>query len=208
MNNNINPIPDFMLPQNNQVLTPMNNIEPSMINNSPLFSVPPVIEQPTLGQEPQIQTPTVDIPLFSPNGSIPNQEQNETVESTISNTEQSPVIEQPALVQELPIQTPMVDVPLFNPNATMPGADTTTENFQIVEPSIIDQPTVETTPVEIPVNAPVTVEPPQEESSLIEVQPTVDRLTELKDLLSANGFAFKTFSNETDNCIIIEIPKN
>jgi len=38
--------------------------------------------------------------------------------------------------------------------------------------------------------------------------PQVDRLTELQNLLSSNGYNFKVYSNETDNCVIIELPKN
>ena len=50
---------------------------------------------------------------------------------------------------------------------------------------------------EIPVTEPV-----------VETPVVEDKLTKLQDLLNTNGYTYKTYSSETDNCIIIEFPKN
>lgn len=112
---------------------------------------------------------------------------------------------------------PMVDAPLFNPNVTMPGLDTLMspvqeQNIESVQEPLITptmptmespvapevQPVVEPTSFEIPVTNPQTTEVPV----------TTDKLTELQNLLTENGFNYKVYSNETDNCVIIELPKN
>ena len=86
------------------------------------------------------------------------------------------------------IATPMVDEPLFNPNITMPSQE---------------QPMVYTPPIDVLTNfeVPVMTNEPV-------VAPQVDKLTELKELLTANGYNYKVYSNDTDNCVIIELPKN
>ena len=37
---------------------------------------------------------------------------------------------------------------------------------------------------------------------------TGDKLTELQNLLLSNGYNYKVFNNETDSCVIIELPRN
>ena len=83
---------------------------------------------------------------------------------------------------EIPTMTqPMIDEPLFNPNAIMPQS----------------QPVDVPTSFEIPVtnNEPV-------------MAPPVDKFLELQNLLNANGYNYKVYSNDTEHCVIIELPKN
>ena len=99
---------------------------------------------------------------------------------------------------------PMTDKPLFNPDVVMPNEIEANNNFipfsannemnSFQEPQYnqsMDAPNFE-----VPV---MHMEPV--------VTPSVDKLSELQSLLNANGYNYKLFSNETDNCIIIEIPK-
>lgn len=97
---------------------------------------------------------------------------------------------QPEMTQpEVPVMAPpMMDEPLFNPNVTMP-----TPEQQIPYANPVDMPTS----FEVPVtnNEPI-------------MEPQVDRLTELQNLLTANGYNYKVYGNDTDNCVIIELPRN
>lgn len=83
---------------------------------------------------------------------------------------------------EQPAYQPMYDNPMTPP----------------MEPTII--PAMQDTPLFNPsaFEVPVANEPVVEQ----------DKLAKLQDLLSTNGYAYKVYSNETDNCIIIELPKN
>jgi len=93
----------------------------------------------------------------------------------------------------------VMDTPLFNPNVTMPSFDSPMTYGEIpTEPSFTQEPPMmNPTSFEVPV---MNQEPA--------MTPQVDRLTELQNLLSSNGYNFKVYSNETDNCVIIELPKN
>ena len=89
---------------------------------------------------------------------------------------------------ELYVAPPMIDEPLFNPNITMPTPEQSMQYNPVGEmPSSFDIPVTNNEPL---------------------MAPPVDRLTELKNLLSANGYNFKVYSNNTDNCVIIELPIN
>ena len=104
-----------------------------------------------------------------------------------------PAPEQHAVNPE-PSYSPVMDIPLFNPNATIPG-------FEPVQETPSQNPIVEE-PKQIPImETPAPVESPLP----LEKQ---NKLEDLKNILQANGYNYKVFSNETDNCIIIEIPKN
>ena len=140
---------------------------------------------------------------------IPPQMTNNT-DSSIINNEPLFSIQQPTEQTISPLPQPtMVDEPLFNPNVIMPspnGVISPTSETQIisqiqpVEPPIpvIDQPVVEKTPFEIPVT----------NQNTVETNTNIDKLTELQNLLSTNGYTYKHYSNDTANCIIIELPKN
>jgi len=100
---------------------------------------------------------------------------------------------------------PMTDTPLFNPDVIIPNETKPTNSFVPFTPTnemnSFQEPqynqVMETPSFEVPVTNPEPV-----------IAPPVDKLSELQNLLNANGYNYKLFSNETDNCIIIEIPKN
>lgn len=180
MNNSFNPMAGFMAP-------PEAPIQPAM---NP-------VEQPMM-QQPVIQ----DSPLFG----APMANVNPMPESTTS-------------------QAPVVDEPLFNPNVVMPTIEPQVEPPMMqptVEPTmepVVAEPVNEPDPMpeglgfmapnsfEIPV---VNNEPAPEEPVEPPVQEPIeqDKLTQLQELLTNNGFEFKSFSNDTTNCIIIELPRN
>lgn len=147
---------------------------------------------------------------------MPQQENNispqmtNNADSSLINNEPLFSIQQPAEPAITPLsQTTMVDEPLFNPNIIMPGSNGAISpasetqiisQIQPVEPPIpvIEQPVVEKSPFEVPVT----------NQNAVETNTHTDKLTELQNLLSANGYTYKHYSNDTDNCIIIELPKN
>lgn len=90
--------------------------------------------------------------------------------------------------------TPMMDTPLFNPNVTMPSAT----------PNITAPEMPELSPQEPQANQTPSFEVPVTEQPA----PVVDKFTQLQDFLNANGYSYKTYSNETTDCLIIEMPKN
>ena len=100
-------------------------------------------------------------------------------------------------------EPPMVDVPLFNPTAVMPTLEPqmtpAMPEFTPSEPQMVApaSPMMDVPSFEVPVLEPTNLN-----------LPTEDKLTKLKDLLTANGYNYKIYSNETENCVIIEVPKN
>ena len=166
-----------------------------------------VPQQPTLEPVNNLQ-PAMDFGQF---GQAPAFNQNMNTNPGFNPMEgfMTPVMEAPLFNQPLPatgmpsqpvapdmttMNSPMQDVPLFNPNVTMPSMGT------MPEPPVLTVPDIPMAPepsFEIPVTNPTPV-----------ITPQVDKLTELQKLLSNNGFSYKVYSNETDNCIIIELPKN
>ena len=50
---------------------------------------------------------------------------------------------------------------------------------------------------------PLTVPQPE-----ISTQPMISELEKLQEFLNNNGYNYKTYGNDTNDCIIIEIPRN
>ena len=179
MNNDFNPIPNFIQPTMEQTSAAP---QPS---TTPTFGIPqPSVEQPMIN----------NVPTFGPT----------PMESV------QPATSQPE------INIPMEDVPLFNPNAVMPTIDA-----PMTEPvAPVEAPAME--PVQTPVvEEPTLLAPNSFEIPVVNTEPEVapampvestsveqDRLAQLQELLTTNGYTFKTFSNDTENCIIIELPRN
>lgn len=153
MNNGLNSMAGFGLPQDTLTVPTMPPVDQPMINDAPLFGPQPSAPSPSV--EPQMSMPMMDEPLFNPNLTIPTPE---------------------------PVVSPTV----------MP------------EPTPMEQPLVTPEP---PLMAPNSFEVPVSTSQAVETQP-VNRLVELQNLLTANGYTYKTYSNATDDCLIIELPKN
>jgi len=93
------------------------------------------------------------------------------------------------------MSVPMMDEPLFNPNITMPSP----------EPMMQE-------PVANPMDsmlAPTSFEVPLTNSQPeVEAPVEASQLTQLQEFLNANGYNYKTYGNDTNDCIIIEIPRN
>ena len=147
---NINPMANFGTPQENMVEPIIPTMEPSMINNAPLFSP-------------------------EPNMVAPNPEPQTSI--------------------------PMVDEPLFNQNITMPSTEPQTPFVGLQDMTQPEQPMpINPTPYEVPV---VNQEPVSQVNTT-----NNNSIDVLKGLLTSNGYTFKTFSNDTEDCIIIELPRN
>lgn len=179
MNNNFNPMGGFM----NQFIDSMPTPEqPPMMNPIP---------EPTMNQSTE-QPMINNVPLFGmqPEPMVqPQQEDN------------APTMEQPT--------TPMFDVPLFNQNVVMPSLEENINNT--VQPTMEPNQEIPSTPVQEPVemeqnsfDIPVINEQPAQVSSPVEQ----DKLSQLQEYLNKNGYTYKTFSNDNENCIIIELPRN
>ena len=205
----ITPQPEMVMP----------TIEQPMINDAPLFSSQPqfggatmeqTITPPLQSMESPMFEPLNDNPVVSPNLNNNVNQMNGFMEplNNISQATMQSVVNEAPLFGSQPqfggapieqeVSTPMIDVPLFNPNATMPFSSTPEASPMVESVSTIETPLMTPNSFEVPV-----VNPQPESTPAIP-----DRLTELKDLLTNNGFTFKTYSNDTDNCIIIELPRN
>lgn len=185
----------------------------------------PMAEQTTMQSDPSANQPIFDqnVPTTPSQNIAINNNMNLsndiTTQPMINNNDaniindtplfgvQQPI--EPPIIQQPQPSIPMVDEPLFNPNITMPGTN------QVVSPIQGPQMVPPINPVEPPVTiveqqtpTPNTFEVPVTNQQIIESPITINRFEELQNLLSANGYTYRHYSNETDNCIIIEIPKN
>ena len=161
---------------------------------------------------PTIEPPMMETPAYNepaPFGPIPGPMAGpELVVPTQPAEESTPVIPQETFT------APMQDVPLFNPNVVMPTVND--EPQMVTAPSMGDinqfgpvvtpELSVPTQPVEEPMMSAPSFDIPVATEESVSTAP-VDRLTELQNLLLNNGYNFKTFTNDTEDCIIIEIPK-
>ena len=102
--------------------------------------------------------------------------------------------------QIVPEQPQVVDAPLFNPEVIMPTGPVDMQSQMYNQEPPMMYPNQFEVPVmnmnEVP-SAPIVAE-----------VPTLNKLTELQNLLTNNGYNYKVYSNETDNCVIIELTKN
>jgi len=158
--------------------------------------------------------------------------QNETVMPTTPNFISSPInpgvqytdpqVEvplQPTVDFTVPVTTPQMDSTYQNNNNfinTQPNLNTgfvETPQPSAIYPQTfmnqVEQPVVqESTPImqDTPLFNPEAFEVPVVTEAAIVAEP--DKLTSLQTFLNNNGYTYKAYSNETDNCVIIELPKN
>ena len=205
-------MPTMVQPNEPQLVVPTAPVEPSVVPAGPELPQKPAPEPslvvPTMGA-------TVDMNnTLSPMGGFSLPQDNLSVAP--APTMEAPMINEvplfgPTLMQpeppaapaipELPqMSVPVVDEPLFNPSVTMPNTEPT---LVVPTPSVVQPETPMEAPVmpvpsfEVPVTAPT-----------LEIPVPTNKLVDLQNLLTTNGYTYKTYSNETDNCIIIELPKN
>ena len=223
-NNQINPTNDTIIPETPQIknfnnetnvnevpvetVTPSNNteniIEPSMPNlNQPTATLEssfnmnnpnninldfnsistPNNELLTPNNNMESRTPVVDIPLFSEQNI--NQDMNNTGIQQSVEVPSQPSFATTEPVNKEPEQPIMTETPLFNQELNNPpvGSAPIAENTNLNE-SFYD----------IPVNISPVIEDNKE-----------DQVNKVQQLLSSNDIEYKTYSNETGHCIIIEI---
>lgn len=180
------------------------NIQPEgqpMAPNTMNIGIPPMQEAPVPQPMPQMeQNP---IPNFNndqmassnlelPQGApiVPNTQPEpqsmpqmdmsmpQVQEAPVPQMEVNPIPDFGAPITPEPVSTPMSDVPLFNSEANM-----------------IPQPEVQL-PVAPSFEVPVATSPMTDNSQ---------KLTQIQELLNSNGIEYKSYSNETGHCIIIEL---
>ena len=202
--NNGNFFPNF--DNNNQV---NNNASLNMMNMQSMAPMAPEPEMvmPTMTQMTEPFAPAMpsfeqfNQPAPQPELTVPNNgfnpmdsfmpAQNNPMQQPMPTIEPPLVNDTLSFVQPEPVAStmPMMDTPLFNPNAVMPNQ---TPELVVPEPQPM---------APMGFDIPVTTPEPM-------MNPQVDRLTELQNLLSSNGYNYKEFNNETDSCVIIELPRN
>lgn len=230
MNGNFFPNYDNNNNSNNASLNMMNM--QSMNQQQPPMPEPemvmPTIEQPI---QPQVATPQVNMQSFvqQPTGfpqpiqeqpmpeqnSLdlqPEQMQNQQI-TPLFNTTGPNNLQNSDAPQQLQSSMPIVDEPLFNPNVVMPTQNATPIEQPPIENNISNMvsPTIEMTqpvpqPV-IPENQPFEVPITVTQQQPLEL-PTINKLEQLQELLNVNGYQYKTYSNDQNDCIIIELSKN
>lgn len=193
---------------NNEIPVSFNN--DLNVTDQPLFTNPVSnnVESNMTFQQPEPVsdlTNNVNVNPFEGLGSFANQQSvnveiPQTVEQPLFNmptfnTEQNqPVIDIPLFNQQV-VEQPVVNVPempLFNNTNNEMNVQMDTNNQQVNEvPLFMNNETNNSVATEMSV--------PTE-------QPVVrDKFTEVKELLNNNGIAYRAYSNETGNCIIIEL---
>ena len=186
MNNNI----ETTIPNLNQTIeAPVSNINMNNQNNiNPSFNSIPEQNNEILTQNNNMEssTPVVDIPLFS------EQNFNQDINNNNNNNNQASAegLSQPSFISSEPVnntpeQPMMPETPLFNQELSNQSIESTSnvENTNLNE-SFYD--------------VPVNISPVIEDNK-------GDKVNKVQQLLSSNGIEYKTYSNETGHCIIIEI---
>ena len=184
MNNNI----ETTIPNLNQTIeAPVSNINMNNQNNiNPSFNSIPEQNNEILTQNNNMEssTPVVDIPLFS------EQNFNQDINNNNNNQASAEGLSQPSFISSEPVnntpeQPMMPETPLFNQELSNQSIESTSnvENTNLNE-SFYD--------------VPVNISPVIEDNK-------GDKVNKVQQLLSSNGIEYKTYSNETGHCIIIEI---
>ncbi len=221
------PIPNFAAATDNQI----GNVVPAA--PSPVeTNIPPMPETPIV--EPTMPEVPIVEPTMAPPGAETTapmiQEPIAPIETPIIEpTTAPPAVEESApMIQEpiAPIETPIVE-PTVEPQVAaatpIEPEPTITNGPPIVEPTITEEALPEVVPV-----TPI-IEPPMPEETTqfndpplfnSNPEPTYEvpvttpqepisngdsKITIVQDFLNQNGIAYKTYSNATGNCIIIEL---
>lgn len=162
------------------------NQEP-VVNPIPDFSVQPEnnnaatlqqpVDQPLFGPEPAQNTPQVEIPQPTPSVDI------------------NPISE--PVVNPIPEAAPIVESPQMPP--------TPEPTSTVVQPSPVDQPLFNIAPTETPIVESTPAYDIPVESQQEVISSGVPNFEKVQEILNTNGISYKSYSNETGHCIIIEI---
>ena len=186
-NTNNNPNNTSLNMMNMQSMNPT-YIEPQneMVMPTPLNNVTSPINVGTQYTDQQVD-PTVQ-PQFDFSGPVNTSQMDNTYQNNAFINPQPNLntgfVETPQTIE------PMYQAPFVNPMESTVVPEST--------PVMQETPLFNPTAFEIPVMPEVAPSPSIEQ----------DKLTSLQTLLNNNGYIYKVYSNDTDNCIIIELPKN
>lgn len=176
------------MPQMNAEMAPMQETPMPQVEQNPIpnfnipmpqseLSTPPVTDNPNFNNE-QFAPATSNLELPKGEPIVPNMQPE--IQS-MPQIEQNPIPNFSAPITPESASTLMTDVPLFNSEANMiPQQD----NQVQLDPTF-----------EVPVATTPIVETPSNSQKLIQIQ----------ELLNNNGIEYKSYSNETGHCIIIEL---
>ena len=212
-NGNFFPNQQNNVPNGNMTLNTMNmqslNQQPGGVTeNKPFVYNQPVVSEPQTPAPETVQNfvPTPEVPNPIPNfepqpevpNPIPNFEVQPEVQNPIPNFEAQPIIPETPIIPTEPVMPSevvpestmgVIDQPLFNPNASMAP----TLEQPVIPESVPNLGPVPTPAYEVPVTTEMPLPEPQ------------SKLTEVENYLTNNGINYKKYSNETGNCIIIEL---
>ena len=153
------------------------------VNPIPDFNLQ-AAQSPMMEQTPEPAPVSQDMPLFGnpmpePQNVSPVEQNVEPIPTPVTANLNIPVSPQPEMTASSPV---MQDTPLFNNEVTMPSGS---EQVPLNEPVY-----------DVPVNVSPVIEFPNNNE---------DKLTKIQELLSNNGIEYKSYSNDTGHCIIIEL---
>ena len=150
---------------------------------SPMASTSPI---PNFGISPMPEAPAPQVPTLEVPSAMPSIEplvQNTPVDNNMG----MPLSYEQPVGPEISAPNPMMDQPLFDPNSQI---------LPQSQPAMPTEPSVPSMPsYEVPVTTEMPLPPVEPQNKLVEVQ----------TFLNNNGINYKTYSNETGNCIIIEL---
>ena len=204
-------------PNNNE---PNNNINLNTMNNQTLGTVPP---QPVVESIPeQVAPPMPNYGNYSQENINP-----QPVEPTVNQTpnldyNQSPQLEQTAIPSGIVEQPPVM--PTIIPEPPLPEINNSSTNQNYQEPitqtesqvpasfdtPLFDQ-SVQIPPINnqvpeiVQITPPQTYEVPVGVNETTQPMPTTNSLTELETFLNTKGINYKKYSNDSNQCIIIEL---
>ena len=187
-NNDMNKNIETTIPNLNQTIeAPVSNINMNNQNSiNPSFNSIPEQNNEILTQNNNMEssTPVVDIPLFSEQNFNQDINNNNNIQASAEGLSQPSFISSEP-VNNTPEQPMMPETPLFNQELSNQSIESTSnvENTNLNE-SFYD--------------VPVNISPVIEDNK-------GDKVNKVQQLLSSNGIEYKTYSNETGHCIIIEI---
>ena len=227
-NNNVTPMNTNLNVTNQQPIPgtpPAVEITPMTYTPQPENNEEPIVMPTQVAQ--QIESEPAPTPMPSPEMSInniqpilPNQniqpiEFNQTMEpepvqNPIPLNESMPSLQQPQptleSMNEIPLFASQNNVPIEESNPVSPGIE---QNSQILEPAIsVPQPSIEETPLFPENNQPSlnipSIEDDDDDDDDEEEDMELNKYYQVKNFLEDNDIPYKAYTNEINNCIIIE----
>lgn len=203
--NNGNFFPNFNNQMDNTIPASLNSMNMQSMQNTQVPPMNQVNEMVMPSQGPIMQESPINM------NSMINPQPQQTIAQPLPNNNFTLPPEQPLFTA--PIEPQVAETPLPSMPEPTPSPINIIEPTQTVQDTPLFTPTFESQPApletpqienlsqpsyEIPVSSTPTQTPVQENN-------VDDKLTAIKEYLNQLGVSYKTYSNETNNCIIIEI---